>query len=250
MSTCAGESESSREARGSADDVDLESELLWGTPTSVVSWITFPAFIVIFGILGEIFLVRTVRNEFGFLAWAQLAARAVIVIVGVALAWAGCLAYSRITVTDTMRFHRATAVGVAILSTVLVVTGIFGGSNPQVLAGFCDGWTLDLGNTVSVQANRVSVTSPSPLPSGFRGGRGASGQCCRIGSLCPRRWGSAHHIGLKLSRSGDRLLRRRGYRMRRHCQKVVGRKPGRCCPITQTWIARFYVLADHPKGDG
>ena len=135
MSTSPGEPEPSREALGSDDAVDHESELLWGTPTSVVSWITFAAFIVIFGVFGGIFLVRTVRNEFGFLAWAQLAARAVIVIVGVALAWAGCLAYSRITVTDTMRFHRATAVGVAILSTVLVVTGIFGGSNPQVLAG-------------------------------------------------------------------------------------------------------------------
>ena len=135
MSTCAGESESSREARGSADDVDHESELLWGTPTSVVSWITFPAFIVIFGVLGEIFLSRTARSEFGFLVWAQLAAGAVIVVVGVALAWAGCVAYSRITVTDTMRFHRVTVVGVAILSSVLVLTGIFGGSNPRVLAG-------------------------------------------------------------------------------------------------------------------
>ena len=135
MSTSPGEPESSREALGSDDAVDDESEMLWGTPTSIVSWITFPAFIVIFGILGEIFLLRTVRSEFGFLVWAQLAAGAVIVIVGVALAWAGCLAYSRITVTDTMRFHRATAVGVAILSTVLVVSGIFGGSSLQVLAG-------------------------------------------------------------------------------------------------------------------
>ena len=135
MSTSPAEPESSREALGSDDAVDHESELLWGTPTSIVSWITFPAFIVIFGILGGIFLVRTVRNEFGFLVWAQLAAGTVIVVVGVALAWAGCLAYSRITVTDTMRFHRVTVVGVAILSSVLVVMGIFGGSNPQVLAG-------------------------------------------------------------------------------------------------------------------
>ena len=125
MSTSAGEPESSREALGSDDAVYHERDLLWGTPTSVVSWITFPAFIVIFGILGEIFLVRTVRNEFGFLAWAQLAARAVIVVVDVALAWAGCLAYSRITVTDTMRFHRITVLGVAILSSILVVTGVF-----------------------------------------------------------------------------------------------------------------------------
>ena len=69
MSTSPGEPEPSREALGSDDAVDHESELLWGTPTSVVSWITFAAFIVIFGVFGGIFLVRTVRNEFGFLAW-------------------------------------------------------------------------------------------------------------------------------------------------------------------------------------
>ena len=118
MSTSPGEPESSREALGSDDAVDHECELLWGTPTTVVSWITFPVFIVIFGVLGEIFLSRTSRSDFGFLVWAHLAASAVVVLVGVALAWAGYLAYSRITVTDTMRFHRATTVGVTILSSV------------------------------------------------------------------------------------------------------------------------------------
>jgi predicted Co/Zn/Cd cation transporter (cation efflux family) len=34
-----------------------------------------------------------------------------------------------------MRFHRVTVVGVTILSSVLVLTGIFSGSNPQVFAG-------------------------------------------------------------------------------------------------------------------
>jgi len=135
MSTSPDEPESSREVLGSDDAVDHEGEQLWGTPTTVVSWITFPAFIVIFGVLGEIFLVRTVRSGFGFLVWAHLAALPVIVVVGVALGWTGCLAYSRITVIDTMRFHRATVVGVTILSTVLVMTGIFDGSNLQVLAG-------------------------------------------------------------------------------------------------------------------
>ena len=34
-----------------------------------------------------------------------------------------------------MHFHRITVLGVAILSSVLVLTGIFSGSNPQVFAG-------------------------------------------------------------------------------------------------------------------
>ena len=124
-----------REAFGSDDAVDPEAELLWGTPIRIVSWIALPALIVILGVLAGTFLLRRVYGEFGLLGWVQLVAAAMFVIVGVVLAWTGYLAYSRITVAGTTRFLKVSVIGVAILSSALVVTGVFEGSNPQVLAG-------------------------------------------------------------------------------------------------------------------
>jgi len=110
-----------RETFGSDDAVDPEAELLWGTPIRVVSWIALPALIVIIGVLAGTFLLQRVYGEFGLLGWIQLAAATVFVAVGVVLAWAGFLAYSRITVTDTTRFLKVSVIGVAILSSALVV---------------------------------------------------------------------------------------------------------------------------------
>ena len=135
MSSGPSEPVPSREAFGSGDAVDPEPELLWGTPIHVVSWIALPALIVIIGVLAGTVLLRRVHGEFGPLGWIQLVAATVFVAVGVVLAWAGFLAYSRITVTDTTRFLKVSVIGVAILSSALVVTGVFDGSSPQVLAG-------------------------------------------------------------------------------------------------------------------
>lgn len=135
MSSGPSEPVQPRETNGSDDAVDPEAELLWGTPIRIASWIALPALIVILGALAGTFLLRRVYGEFGLLGWIQLAAAAMFVIVGVVLAWAGYLAYSRITVADTTRFLKVSVTGVAILSSALVMTGVFGGSNPQVLAG-------------------------------------------------------------------------------------------------------------------
>lgn len=137
MSPSPGEPTPSKETIDSGAAVGSEGELLWGTPIRVVSWITLPALIVILGVLVGTFLLRRVHGEFEVLGWLQLAAAAVFVAVGVVLAWAGYLAYSRITVADTRRFHKATVIGIATVSTLLVVTGVFGGSNSRVLVGVC-----------------------------------------------------------------------------------------------------------------
>ena len=124
-----------REGFGSDDAVDPEAELLGGTPIRFVSWIALPTLIVILGVLAGTSVLRRVQGDFGLLGWIQIAAAAMFVIVGVVLAWAGYLAYCRITVADTARFLKVSVIGVAVLSSALVVTGVFGGSNPQVLAG-------------------------------------------------------------------------------------------------------------------
>ena len=135
MSSGPSEPVQPRQTNGSDDAIDPEAELLKGTPIRIVSWIALPALIVILGVLAGVSLLRGVYGEFGLLRWTQLAAAAMFVIVGVVLAWVGYLAYSRITVADTTRFLKVSVIGVAILSSALVVTGVFGGSNVQVLAG-------------------------------------------------------------------------------------------------------------------
>ena len=135
MSSSPGEPAPSEETIGSDDAVGSEGEQLWGTPIRVVSWIALPALIVILGVLAGTFLLRRVYGEFGLLGWIQLAEAAVFVIVGGVLACVGYLAYSRITVADTTRFLKVSMIGVAVLSSALIVTGVFDGSNPQVLAG-------------------------------------------------------------------------------------------------------------------
>jgi hypothetical protein len=135
MSSGPSEPVQPRQTNGSDDAIDPEAELLTGTPISVVSWLVFPALIVILGVVAGTLLLRGVYGEFGLLNWTQLASAAMFVIVGVVLAWVGYLAYSRITVTDTTRFLKVSVIGVAILCSALVVTGVFGGSNVQVLAG-------------------------------------------------------------------------------------------------------------------
>ena len=135
MSSGPSEPVQPRQTNGSDDAVDPEAELLRGTPISVASWIALPALFVTLGVLAGTFLLRGPPGTFGLLGWTQLAAAAIFVIVGMVLAWAGYLAYSRITVADTTRFLTASVIGVAILCSALVVTGVFGGSTVQVLAG-------------------------------------------------------------------------------------------------------------------
>ena len=106
-----------------------------GTLIRIASWIALPALIPILGVLAGNFLPRSAYGEFGLLGWTQLAAAAMFVIVGVVSAWAGYLAHSRITVADTTRFLKVSVIGVAILFSALVMTGVFGGSNLQVFAG-------------------------------------------------------------------------------------------------------------------
>ena len=124
-----------RETNGSDGAVDPEAELLRGTLIRIASWIALPALIPILGVLAGNFLPRSAYGEFGLLGWTQLAAAAMFVIVGVVSAWAGYLAHSRITVADTTRFLKVSVIGVAILFSALVMTGVFGGSNLQVFAG-------------------------------------------------------------------------------------------------------------------
>lgn len=135
MSSGPSENVPPRETFGSDKVVDPKVEPLWGTPIRIVSWIALPSLIVILGVLAGTFLLRGIHGELGLLDWIQLAAAAVFVIVGLILAGAGYLAYSRITVADTTHFLKVSVISVAVLSTVLVMTGIFGGSNTQVLAG-------------------------------------------------------------------------------------------------------------------
>lgn len=135
MSSGPSEPVQPREMNGSDDAVDPEAELLRGTPISVASWIALPALFVTLGVLAGTFLLRGAPGKFGLLGWTQLAAAAIFVIVGMVLAWAGYLAYSRITVADTTRFLKVSVIGVAILCSALIVTGVFGGSTVQVLAG-------------------------------------------------------------------------------------------------------------------
>ena len=124
-----------KETNGSDDAVDPEAELLRGTPIPTASWIALPTLILSLGVLAGNFLLGRMCGEFGLLGWTQLAATAMFVIVGVVSAWAGYLAHPRITVADTMRFLKISVIGVAILSSALAMTGVFGGSNLQVFAG-------------------------------------------------------------------------------------------------------------------
>ena len=134
-----------------------------------------------------------------------------------------------------MRFRWDTVVGIAILSSVLVLTVIFSGSNPQVLAGVFAMVGLWIWATrfpskpiafrlLHLLLYRLVFAVAAELLDSVV----ISAVLALIDGNLPTTLASTY-LG-----AGDRLLRCRNYRMRHYSKNGIGRKPGKRCPVTHT----------------